>query len=318
MPLTSVIGTRLLFAALLLFGSDILLWTNPPAYSPLEWLLRIIGHVALGAALLDVALRFRVRHLFGLLALAGMYGLCASLLLHPAQALADLPASLFARVLGAQTFAALLVLLLFLRLTNRGGRLTLVIGAALAGVGWGVWARWSPSVILGGQVGETPLIALLVAAVSSAVIIAALLLLVRAGVTVRRLARLETGLVAAVVVGLLGLRLVQGLLDGLALTVGLVLLVYCGFILGYLRSKRAVPLFVLEGNRPDVRLFLLLALVFAAAGIGGYHLPRGEAESDPVALIGLLFTTFGLVWLPTVSLVLGGRALLRQVGAEKL
>lgn len=313
---------RLLLAALLFFGSDVLLWTNPPGYTPLEWLVHIVGHIAMSALLLDLALHFRARNLFGLLALAGIYGLCASLLLHPTITLADLPASLFARALGAQSFAALLMLLLYLHLLRPASGWTrwlpALIGAAV-GVGWGVWARWSPSVIFGGSVGETLLGDMIAAVGASLIVISALLLAAqRVGMSAARLSRGGWAVLALALLALLALRWTQGAVDSLALTVIALLLVFCGLILWFLRSRRVPSLFESASAPPNTIIFALAALLFVLGGVAGYPLPRGEAERDPVALIGLLFTTFGLVWLPTVSLVLGGRTFLRQVQAQKL
>jgi hypothetical protein len=50
----------------------------------------------------------------------------------------------------------------------------------------------------------------------------------------------------------------------------------------------------------------------------GATFERGEGAADPTAVIGALFTAFGLVWLPTVALVFGWRAIRRDVRALRL
>jgi hypothetical protein len=57
---------------------------------------------------------------------------------------------------------------------------------------------------------------------------------------------------------------------------------------------------------------------FAALALAGYGLPRGEGVRDPVFLITVLLTAFGIAWLPGVSLALGAQAVARQVRAGKL
>jgi hypothetical protein len=66
-----------------------------------------------------------------------------------------------------------------------------------------------------------------------------------------------------------------------------------------------------------LRLVAWLLVIGAGAGVG-WLLPRGEGASDPVALIGTLFTAFGLVWLPTVAVVYGWRAIRRDLRAMRL
>src|SRR5258708_776960 len=105
MQLTSsfrlVSGHIILLALLLMFGSEILVWTNPAGRPILEWLLLIPGYVALSAVLLDFTVRYRIRDLFGVLLLAGIYSLSSALILNPASTLTDLPRTLVTRVMGA-------------------------------------------------------------------------------------------------------------------------------------------------------------------------------------------------------------------------
>ncbi len=72
---------RLLLAALLAFGSEIGVWTMPTTRSPLDWALLVIGYVALSALLLEIAARYRLRDIFGLMMLAGLYGMLNGLIL---------------------------------------------------------------------------------------------------------------------------------------------------------------------------------------------------------------------------------------------
>src|ERR1051326_7426851 len=80
---------RFLLAALLFFCSEILLWTNPPTRNLLDWGLLIIGYIALSGLLLEIAVRYRLRDVYGLITLAGIYGMTNGLILNPASALID-------------------------------------------------------------------------------------------------------------------------------------------------------------------------------------------------------------------------------------
>jgi hypothetical protein len=115
---------RLLMAALLLFGSEILLWIDPPARAFTDWLLLVVGYVALGALVLDLAARYRIRSVYDAMLVIAIYALCAGLLLNPQTALADFPRTFMTRVLGAHGLLGLEMFGLFLALTNGTGRRT--------------------------------------------------------------------------------------------------------------------------------------------------------------------------------------------------
>lgn len=314
---------RLFLAALLMFGGDVMLWPVPLARSPLEWAAAIVGYLALAAALLDFAARWRVRSLFGLLALAGIYGLCASLLIHPGVALADVPTTLINRVLGSQSLAGLMMLAFFFAALR--GRLHPILLAAGAGAGliFGLLGRWFPQAV-NSSADETPLALLLMAAAVGFVVVGVAWrwMLGRAGdVTAERL-RLTAGAWAAVIavgLALLGLRLAQGAIDEISLLVIFTLVALLAGLLWFQKGRRGVTLLeaVLPPQPPTAR-FVVLAGLFLAAGVVGYLLPRGEGDNDALGLLGTLFVVFGMVWLPTVLLVFGGRAFLRQVRAQRV
>lgn len=314
---------RLLLASLLLFGSEILLWLDPPGRAPLDWALLIAGGVALSALLLDLLARFHVRDGFGLLALAGIYGLLNGLLLNPQTALADVPRTILSRALGAQVIAGLLMLTLFLALTfqpptRRRWLGTLLIAALVGGI-WGVWGRGSP-VLFGAAVTETPLEVLLVTAALGAGLILVLTLL--ASFTVRRLGakaidfRLSplgwTGTLAALLT-LLVVHLLQGEIDSLSLVVIPTLILFCLTILWFARRKKAASLLDAPPTPAPLILLTMIAALLLAA-VPAY----AQGAGDPAALIGAAFTAFGLVWLPALSLALGGRAFMRQARALRL
>ncbi|MEP7290576.1 MAG: hypothetical protein ABI835_02280 [Chloroflexota bacterium] len=320
----SVFNTRHLFlAALLAFCSEIVLWTNPPAREVIDWLLLALGYLALSGLLLELAARYRLRDAYGLLTLAGIYGLLNGLILNPQSALIDVPRTLITRAMGAQAFAGLLALALFLALTGGGLRsrrkLMIVLGLTLvAGVGWGTWAHWSP-VAFGNGSESAPETLLIYAGIG-------FLLIGAAGIAMRRdstpgdprLSAAGWAFSAAVLVGLAVIHLLRGEIDTLSLSLIVTLSAFSIMILWFQKRKKGSTLLDGLGSAPDWKTLALIVAAFAVGGTAGILVPRGGASSDPLALIGALLTAYGLIWLPAVSLVLGARAFSRQARAMRL
>lgn len=309
---------RLFLATLFLLGSDIILWPNPIGRSWYEWLLILASLVLLATVLLDLAVRFRVRDIFGLFLLGGIYGLSASLLLYPTIALADVPLTYLSRVLGAQSLAGLLALGLWL--PRLRGQLTIALTVSVpAGVVWGVLAHWFP-ITVGLSADEPPLLSMLIYGGVGLALIAVLgWASTHSRVTDLRISRRAWLGVAVVFVALLALRSIQGAIDSLSLVILPVLIAFCVGLLWFQRSQRATPLIdkALPPQAPRGP-FALAALLFLGAGVLGYMLPRAPGDDDPINVVGTLFIMVGVLWLPAVSLVLGGRAFRRMARAQKL
>lgn len=312
---------RLLLALMLLFGSEILLWTDPLGRMAAEWMPLIVGYIVLASLLLDLASRFRARNIFGMLALAGIYGLLSSLLLNPDSTLTDVPRTLFTRVLGAHTFAGLVMLALFLRLTTPA-QMPLLTGAAaggLVGLGWGTWARWSPT-LLRADAPDTPFTGMIALALLVIVPMLALLLLRRENAPPDLRLQPLGGLgVGVVLIALLVVRALNNAVDMLSFVLIVTLLGFCLVLLWFLKRKKGRTL--LDGigmASPSLTKLLVFIASFAALALASYGLPRGQGAQDPVFLITVLLTAFGIAWLPGVSLALGAQAVARQVRAGKL
>jgi hypothetical protein len=312
---------RLLLAALLLFGSEILLWTVPTGRNLLDWIPLVVGYVALAALLLELTLRFRVRNIFGLLALAGIFGLLNGLLLNPESTLTDMPRTLFTRVTGAHTLVGLLMLRLFLQMVTpqQSNPTASLITGGLVGIGWGTWARWSPT-LLRTDAADTPLPTLLIISIDVVTVIGILLFL-RGNDKPDEL-RLRGIEWIGVLVVLAGLLLARGLstqIDTLSLTLIAALIALCLTLLWFQKREKGQTVLDGIGTIPPPWKSLGATLVaFVVAGILSYGLPRGEGEQDPVFIITTLFTAFGLTWLPGVALALGAQAVARMVRAGKL
>lgn len=327
MPILTRVGARLsvtlLLAVLLAFGSEVLVWTNPPGREPLDWPLMLVEYVAVAAVLLDLLVRYRVRDLFGALLLTGVYSLLASLTLNPEAMLADLPRTLVTRIMGAHALLALEMFGLFLALTDGlrpgVGRL-LLTGGAVVGLAWGMWVRWFPE-----DAGYPPVSLPLMLAYGAAFValLAALLaVLPRLGAMTPedlRLSRRGWLLVVLALAGLAVIREVRGDIPPDALLMVLPLLALCLVILWFRGRARGRTL--LDGHVPPSPLpwgwFIAAAAVFFSAAVIGYNLPLIQVgEFTQLTLIGVGFTAYGLAWLPTVSLVLGVQAYLRQMQAR--
>lgn len=314
--------TRLLLAAVLAFCSEVLIWTNPPARSLADWALLVPGYVALSALLLEIAARYRLRDAFGVLALAGCYGMINSLILNPQAALIDVPRTLLTRALGAQGVAGLAGLALFFVLTGglrrRSAQIATLAAATVIGLGWGTWAHWSPAAF-SGLPASAPETLLLYGGLGFALIGLAWAGQRRVPSPDLRLTARGWALTIAVLGALLLIHLLRGEIDALALVVIVTLSAFSLMIIWFQMRKKGAAL--LDGSRRTPLAWTtgaLLVIGFALGGALGYGLPRGAAAEDPLALISALFTAYGLIWLPAVAIVLGARAFTRQARAMRL
>lgn len=308
--LSPVVIYRLLLAALLWFASVILLWTPTPNLS--DW-LALVGYYAISALLLDLASRHRARDLYALLTLAGIYGLLAALFIHPATALTDMPRTLFTRAMGAHSLMGLIALLVFF-----GGGKSLIyrIGVVIVGVAWAIWAKWSPLELWNATEPTVPLMLIL----SFVIGVCTLLVIVLTAQRVERpvdfrLSPLGWLIIGAVGAALLLFQAVQGRIDGVTAVIILVLVGFCTAILWF--QKRIKGATLLESAQTlTVRGWITMVILFAVGAVIGYLLPR--TDPDGVELLAGLFTAYGAIWLPAVSIVLGARAFVRQARAFRL
>lgn len=363
--------SRLLFGLLLLFGSEILVWTNPPGRALTDWLLIIPAYLALSAVLLDFTVRYRVRDLFGLLVFTGLYGLIAALVINPASTLIDMPRTLFTRIMGAHALLGTEMFALFLALTGGRRRLRgLLAGCVVLGFTWGIWVKGWP---IDEGYGAVEMTTMLLYGSGMLGVIGGVLYMGgkadtqlrvpthdrdsvgtpflasdletpsqphpqageeythvdslpvygegRGGVNDLRLSRRTWLIVAIILIGLLALRLAQGLIDTGWLAV-IAMLTVLGWAMLWFRG-RAQGETLLDGHIPINPLpfsaFIRSGILFLLLAVGGYNLPPLQLDTlTPLSLIGLAFTAYGLTWLPTVSVYLGFRHYLRQIEARRL
>jgi hypothetical protein len=310
---------------LLMFGSDVLVWTNPPGREPLDWPLMLVGYLAVAAILLDLIVRYRVHDLFGVLLLSGVYSLTASLTLNPESMLSDLPRTLVTRIMGAHALLAVEMIGLFLVLTGGQKRhllRLLLVGSAIVGLAWGIWARWFPDDAGYPSVSLEAMLVYGAVFVSILAALAAILPAQTAPLTPDhlRLSRRGWALALLVLAALAVFRALDGNIPSSALLMVLPVLALCLVIIWFRGRKRGQTL--LDGHIPAAppawRWLIAAAGLFFGAAVLGYSLPRIPSdEFNQLRLIGIGFTAYGLAWLPTVSLVLGVRAYLRQMQANR-
>lgn len=312
---------RLLLGALLLFGWEMLLWNDPSARAALGWARAALGYTLIAALLLDLAARYRVRDIFGALLLAGVYATLNALTINPQAMLYELPRTLVTRLLGPGALVGLGMMALLLWLAGRGRHLWLALAALPIGIAAGAWARWSPIELLGTV--ETPLTQIYIAAGIGVVLIVVLTWTTARAQTDSppdfRLGPLAWLIVGGGLIGLGAWQYADGALDWLALALTAGLLALCWAALwATARSKGDAYTDLLATFAPRRRWLGLGLGIFAAAVAVGWMLPRGEGATDPIAVIGGVMTAFGIVWLPTVALVLGARMFQRQTRALRL
>lgn len=325
---------RLLLAACLMLGSEILLWNDPLNRSFAAWLVLLPGYIALAALLIDVMVRHKVRDFLGLMTVSGVYGLLNALLLNPAETLFDVPRTLVTRATGAHSLLGLEMLILFLALTGGGGRRAgarrlrwaLVAGAAGVGVAWGAWVRWSPE-----QADITYTLTpyptmMLIGAVGVLVVAGLAFVMFRRSAAIQpehlQLTLRESALVGLVLILIALLRLAQNVYtSGAAIFLVAVLLSLCAAMIWFRRNTRH-PMLLADHfpmkPLPWIWLILAVAVLFWTA-VFAHNVPRlGTPTFDQGIFVAAGFALYGLAWLPTVSLILGVRAYIRQIQAKPM
>ncbi|RMF81596.1 MAG: hypothetical protein D6737_04525 [Chloroflexi bacterium] len=318
---------RLWVALLLFFGSEIVLWANPSSRELQDWVLIAIAYLALSTLLLDVIQRYRIRNLSGLLFVSGLYALLASLIINPETTLIDVPRTIATRVLGAHTFVAWMMLSFMLILSDgprRKSGVAVPILSAIAGFGWGVWVRYFPL-----EADTTRAVVSLETMLGRGVpvifaILVLFIILFRntkhiSADDLRLVPMLRFGVVI-IMVGVFVLRFDSTFYPDAAFGIVTSLIVFAGLVVWFqAQTQRRTLLDRRIPIRPLFPPLIVLSMTsFTGLGAVGYGLPREVIGVDLLAVLTGMFTIFGIVWLPLVSVILGIQAFQQQVRSEDI
>jgi hypothetical protein len=324
---------RLMLAALFLFGGEVLVWTELQIPTPGEWLLRIVGYIALATLVLDLAVRYRIRDVYDSMALICIYAVLAGVLITPEISFSDFPRTMVTRVLGGHNMGGAVAFGLFLALTIRGAgkgqarKTYLRLVASMAWVGFyrGTWMRWTPEFNALAVQTVTPL---LLFALSAGVVIVAILFLdiaISASPTIEpldlRLPFIPFMLLIGLLLVLFLIRVLMLPFSGAMLLVSVVLPTICWSILWFRRSEKAALLMAshIPPKRPALLWIGLAALVFVATVLFAYALPLvGTADYNQLWLMEIGYGVVGFSWLPVLAGVIAVRGVDRQMRTREI
>lgn len=313
-PLTAWM-LRLLLAALLFFGAEILLWIDLPARTLVDWLILPPIYIGLAAVLLDLTVRFRVKDAYGVMLVVALYALCVSALANPAFTLDDYPRTLITRAIGGNGLIGLEMvgLLLVLLAGDRAKYRRYLLGFAL-GVGfiWGIWLRWLPESLAPMPQTETVALYAVLTLLLVGVLYVASLRYPVEQVDHLRLTLAEWGLIGGVGIVLVMVRLLDESLTLLALVGNVALILLCYGVIWSQRSPHGRTL--MDDHLPPRLLsplwVILVLIVFAGSAVLAYALPElNIAGYNQYSLVGIGFAAVGFLWLPLIAAVLSVRAI---------
>lgn len=315
---------RLLLAVLWAIGSEVLLWSYPPDRTVMDWILILAGYGVLAYSLTDLAVRWRLRDLYGVASLGGLAALLYALIINPQFMLEDIPRTLVTRAMGSHALLFMGMLLLWLVML-RAVPLQWLLGplAALIGLCWGTWVRYAPVLTdLPGPPLTDPTVFIVVGIAVVVMIGAVGLIGSRMPMTTGESLLMQP--VEAAVVGLVAIALVYRQLDlgaidleSRGLVVGLI-----GLCLAMLWFRKDTSYGYLIGDvrvNPPWGTWFASMMAFLIGASAAFSAPIiGDDSFNQVAVIAALFTLFGAMWLPGVSVILGLRAVLREVSSTPL
>lgn len=318
---------RGLLAVMLAFGTEILLWINPTATTPVDLLLKVITYLALACILLDLTVRYRVQDLYGVMLVVPFFALGAGLLINAEFAHAEFPNSLITRVIGANGTFGLMMVGLLLALTNQHNLRyrRLLLGYSLwLGFYWGVWLRWTPETtdLIEGAVSFEAM--MLAFAGFMVVIIALFAVWVRTTQTDSddalklddlKLSVIGWGVVASTLLLVLMIRAVEGVIELGPLLSSAGLMAVSWAILWSQRNEKGRT--ILDKHIPPKAIqpqWIIAAIIlFVIMAAIGYNRPLIDIdEVGQHTFMQVLFAVVGFTWFPLVASVMSVRAIDRQ------
>lgn len=316
----SIWTVRLLLGALFLFGSEIILWTNPLEHTALDWLLRIVGYLLIATLTLDIAERYRIRDGYDAMVLLTGTALLHALLVNPQISWQNFPDSLLTRIIGADALMQLILWAIFLawmRGDIRKYGLYQAVAGLWVGIYWGFWMRWTPELR-----GTFPAISLTQMAMIAGVVFAGIVIFYYAVTSqfakdIRSsdlmLTPLEWGVALVIMIALFLAQVAFGYVSVGIFFITLILLALCWLILWLRRDAEEdtmLSLFLpLKIQAPW--WILLMMVIFAGAVYLTYNAPliTDLAYINQLWLMEVGSFAVGILWLPLVASVIATRAI---------
>ena len=316
---------RGLLAALMLFGGELLLWVGPTQTDILEWVLRLIGYGAIATLTLDLAARYRIRDVYGVMLVILTAASLTALLVNPNGALNILPDHIITRTIGAYGAILLEAIGLWLLFTRGDHALyrRRALGFSLPiGIFAAIWARDAHQ--LAGWTTDTPdLLAVMIGiGIMIGVILAFVISLYRQPKTETEaetpkmmiLSQREFAALSVVLVSVGFNRILQDAYGGGEFLV-LALVFIAWVVLWFERSDKGrtllKPHFPLQ--RVPWQTIIGMIGLFYAGLIFGWLWPSFDFGGyNAMALIEFAFLLLGFLWVPLIVIVTAARALDRQ------
>lgn len=316
----AVWAVRLLLAGLFLFGSEIILWTNPLEHNALDWLLRIVGYLLLTTLTLDIAERYRIQDGYDAMVLLAGTVVLHGLLINPAIAWQSFPDSLLTRIIGADALVQLIfwgVFLAWMRGDIRKYGLYQAVGGLWLGIFWGFWMRWTPELR-----GTFPAISLMEMTMIAGITFGVIVIFYYAITTQfakeitapdLMLTPLEWGIALMIIIALFLAQAVLGHISAGVFLVTILLLALCWLILWLRRDAEqdTVMSLHLPLKMQSPVWNLLMIATFAGTVYVTYQLPliTDVAYINQLWLMELGSFAVGILWLPLVASVIATRAI---------
>lgn len=301
-------------------------WRHAHTYDVIEWMVIPIAYLALGALLLDLAMRFAVHTWRDVLMLGGLFGVLQNAVI--ALDIFDyVPASIVLYGTGLQTLMFVIAWLSMHTLyqTDKTWQWSWLVIAGGAGIASGIWTRWYPEIDAVSQPVPDLIQTLPITLVALTIaVVAAWFLPIQTKITAASDWKLNPveQVSCILYLGVLGLQRIStfeafevaGAIIALALFIGLMVLLW------YAKVQNPVldhPLFWFRLQKPVVWHWgILVGLLGLFNAIGYAALPAhgDDPLQSQIVLIGI--AAFGILWIPLVSTWIGFQVVMRLAEEE--
>ncbi|MCA9886861.1 MAG: hypothetical protein KC546_00760 [Anaerolineae bacterium] len=315
---------RGLLALLLMLAVEVLFWNDPGGRELYEWPILLVGYLVLATIVPDLLVRYRVRDIWGVMAVVGLVCALNGLFLNPQSALADGAQTLLSRTLGAYWFISLEMVGVFLVLLGGhpwSNRRPLLIGAFVVGFFWAVWVKWYPAFFPGAYRAVTiyELFQMLAIFVLPTLVLA---LIVRRR-TPAFVEHFRIPWQGYAVAGLLAMLLLiyqtlqNRYVDAIGIVLSLIVVGVLWAMLWFRADTQKPPLLATYLSEKPIPLWWLLLTLAAFIGMALFGFATDTLVNlfglNQFTLLHLVFTLIGAGWIPLTAAVIGIRGITRQM-----